>query len=141
MQRRVVARVERVDNDLAEAWTGKDDFRQHRVTDQHTQIEADDGYDRDQHIAQRMTPDDEPGRHAFGSRGADVVFAQRVQHARAGDAGDVGDHDDAEIDGGQRERPQTFQQVTGARRGDDGEPAHLDGEQYEQKHARYEGGE
>jgi hypothetical protein len=70
-------------------------------------LQAHDGDDRDQRIAQHMAPQRGALRQALGARGAHEVLAQHLQHGRAGDARQDGRLHHGQRDGRQQQRLNT----------------------------------
>ena len=59
------------------------------------------GYDGQEPAAQRVAGDDAPFRGALGAGGADEVLPEDLEHAAAGEAGEVGGGDEAEGESGE----------------------------------------
>ena len=87
----VVAHFNGTDHEAAKTGNGKDDFREHRATEQDTELDTRDGHDRDKRVGQGMLADDHAFHLPFCAGRADVVLAHDFQHAGAGHAGDDGD--------------------------------------------------
>ena len=140
LQHRVVALVERADDQLAQARPVEDDLGQHRVADQDAEIEPDDRDHGNEAVAEGVAPDDGARRHALGARRADVILAEHLEHRRARHPRDIGGHDDGEIDGGEREVAQSLDRIVERPGADHREPAQLDGKDEEQQDRRDEAG-
>ena len=67
-----------------------------RAAEQEADLQADQGHDGDQGVAQRVPQHDGPLREAFRPRGADVVGAENVEDGAARHPGDRPDEDAAE---------------------------------------------
>ena len=95
-----VALGDRLEGQPAQAGQGEDVLDHHRAGHQEAELQADDGGDRDQGVAQHVAAQHPALRQALGAGGADIVLAQRLQHRRAGDAGQ-----DRRLGQGQGQRP------------------------------------
>ena len=76
-----------VDEQLADAVDVEHLLGDDQPADQERELEADDGDDGQQRVAQGMAAHDEPGPHALGAGGADIVLAHHLEqrgthHAR-----------------------------------------------------------
>ena len=80
---RVVGSFERVEEQQAEAGPAEHPLDHDHPAEQHAGVDGDDGHERDQRVAQRVTPDDLTARHALRPRGAHVVGVQHLEHAVA----------------------------------------------------------
>src|SRR5882672_10345971 len=68
---RIVAVVDRVDGESADAGPGEDGLRDHGAGEELTELQARDGDDRERGIAQRVLHHDEQLGHSLGARSAD----------------------------------------------------------------------
>ena len=79
----VVALVDRVDRQTAEAGDDEDLLGDHSAGDECTELQPDHGHYRDQAVAQCVLADDRPLGEALRARRADVVRAEGAEHRRA----------------------------------------------------------
>ena len=121
---RIVARLHAVDQPVADARPRKDRLGEDGAGQQQSDLQPDDGDDRDQRIAQRVHDDDAPARQPLGARGAHVVLAQHFEHRRARHPRDHRQRNRAERDRRQdqvRQRRAERAHVAGAQRVDEHE--------------------
>src|SRR3546814_7326075 len=76
-----ITRLDRRHQQSPDARPGEDRFSQSRATQHGSKLQADDGQDRNQRVAQRMAggrdlPD------AFAAHGANIVLVQGFEHSR-----------------------------------------------------------
>src|SRR5262245_7794235 len=107
---RIVARIERGDEQAAAARPGEDGFDDDRAAQQGAQFQSDHGNHRDQRVARDMAPDDFFLAQAFGPGGADEVLVHHFEDRRTGHAHQDTEHVDAEGEGGQKQMRQRIPQ-------------------------------
>src|SRR5690606_34070195 len=95
----VIARRDRVVHPAADAGPAEHGLGEQGAGQQRAEAEADDRYDRQQGVAQRVYSYDPALLEALGPGGPDIVLAQDVQHRGAGHA-----HDDGQWDRPERDR-------------------------------------
>src|SRR5437899_304572 len=76
----VVAVVDRLDREPADARPREHRFRHHGAAEQRAELEPGDGDDRDGGVLQGVLGDHERLGQALGARGPDVVRAQHLEH-------------------------------------------------------------
>src|SRR5262245_9963328 len=69
----------RIDEQFADAIDVEHLLGDHQAADQEGELEADHGNDRQQRVAQGVAPHNEPGPHALGLGGADIVLAHDLK--------------------------------------------------------------
>src|SRR3989441_2702508 len=98
LHHRVVAVVDRLNRQAADARPGEDRLGDDRAAEQRAKLDPDDGHDRDRGVLERVLPNDRRTAHAFGPRRADVVLAQHLEHARPRQPRDAGGREEPEGD-------------------------------------------
>src|SRR2546422_2615033 len=83
LHHRIVAVVDGLDRQSADARPGEDRLGDDRAAEQRAQLDPDDGHDRDGGVFEGVLPDDGWIAHALGPRRPDVGLAQHLEHARA----------------------------------------------------------
>jgi len=105
-----VAAQDRGHNEVADTRQSEHRFGHDRATDQKREGKTEDGDHRDECVAQRMVQNHTRFREPFGTRGANVVFAQDVEHARPREAQDQRGVDHAQDDRRQYQMMQAIAQ-------------------------------
>ena len=113
--------------ETADAGPAEDCFGYDGACKQAAKLEADDGEDRDQRVAQGVAVDDCVFCEALGAGGADVVLVELFEHGGADHAGEDGGEAEAQRDRGKDEMQEEAGGGAGACAGDR-QPAELDGE-------------
>src|SRR5207247_177056 len=96
---RVVAVVDRLDGEPAHPRPREHGLGHDGAAEQGSELEPGDGHDRHGRVLQRVLGDDQRLGQALGTRGADVVRAQDLEHGRASEPGDVRPRRTAEREG------------------------------------------
>ena len=86
---RIVARVDRADVLAPRSRDAEDVLDEERADDEAGRRRTDDRHDGDERVAERMPDDHRALPQALRARGPDEVLADRLEHARAGDPGEV----------------------------------------------------
>jgi len=84
-----IALADAVDEVGAEALPGEDGLGDDRAAEKRAGLQADDGDDGDEGVA-NLVAEDAAATESFGARGAHVVLALDLEHAGAGHAHDEG---------------------------------------------------
>src|ERR1700682_5344332 len=100
---RIVARLNAVDQPVADARPGKDGLGQDRAGQQQANLQPDHRDHRNECVAQRVNQHHAPVRQAFGAGGANVILPQHLEHRRARHPGDHREWNRAQRDRGQDE--------------------------------------
>jgi hypothetical protein len=115
---RIVPRGDGLDHVASEPGPGEDHLDEDRPAQHVAELEADHRHRRDQGVPERMPPDDRAFGQPLRPGGPNVVLAEHVEHAGAGEARDVGDRKSAKRERRQEEVPGGAR----ARRGQEAEP-------------------
>ena len=144
LRRREIAGDDGADREPADAGPGEHGLRHHGAAEQERRLQADQGDDRDQRIAQRVMHDHDGLAQALGARGAHEIGAQHFQHGGACQPRDRSDQHQAKR---QRRQDQARQSAVPHRTGAAGErqqrPAEadiLDQDQADEEHRHRDAG-
>src|SRR6266496_6440487 len=129
----IVAIVDGLHGEAADAGPGKDGLRHHRPPQERAELQRGDGENRNGGITEGVLGHDDHLAEPLGARGADVVGAEHLQHGRAREARDRGHGEGAEGERGQYE-------VLPAPPPRGGEEIGLEGEEQDEEDAEEEGG-
>src|ERR1039458_2804764 len=69
--------------------------------------------DREESVAEAMSPDDRGATEALGARGADIIVTEDVEHGDAREAGDVSEGHKGKRDGGEDHLPKRSPTTSG----------------------------
>src|SRR5882724_11873041 len=128
----IVAIVDGLHGEPANAGPGKDGLRHHRPPQERTPMERGGGANRTGGVTEGVLGHHDHLAEPLGSRRADVVGAEHLEHGRAREARDRGHGEGAEGEGGQHE-------VLPAAPPRGGEEIGLEGEEQDEEDAEEEG--
>src|SRR2546427_4505053 len=100
LHHRVVASEDRVDQEQPKPRPAEHRFGEDRPAEQGAELEPDGGDDRDERVAEGVTPEDRPLGEALGPRRAYVVLPEHLEYARPRHARDEGHREGAQSEGG-----------------------------------------
>ena len=106
-------RLRQIQRQLAEALPGEHDLDDHDAGEQVGELDAGDGHDRHQRVAQHVAADDHPAGEALGPGRAGVVLPERLERAGPDEPGEDGARHRADDHGGQHEVPRPLDRVLG----------------------------
>ena len=90
---RVVSDRYGFDHEAPEARPRENGFHDDRTAEKKTELESYHGHDRNEGVAERVLPNDEPLGHALGPRGADVLLVQDFEEGGKRESRHDGGHD------------------------------------------------
>src|SRR5690625_5023622 len=135
---RVIARFDRVQDQVSESGPVEDQFDEHRPAEQVPEADTDDDNDGDECAPQRVAEQHGAAVESLRCRCPHVVLAELLEHRRAHEPGDVTDPGEGQSRDRQHEVPELVHDVTAISGATDGKPAELDGEEQQQEQARHE---
>src|SRR4029079_1126776 len=101
LEHAVVALVDRLDDEEADARVREDVLDRDRPADDVAERERDERDDREHRVPEPVLPDGCPVRQALRAGGQDVVLAERLEHRGADDERVLAEDDEPERQGGQ----------------------------------------
>src|SRR6188508_350708 len=96
LQHRIVALVDRLDDQEPDARVREDVLNGDRAADDEPERQRNEGDYREHRVAEPVLPDRRPVREAFCPRGEDVVLTERLEHRRPDDERVLAEDDEAE---------------------------------------------
>src|SRR5580765_2184277 len=103
LHEREVLGEDAADDEAPEPRAAEDGLHDDGAGQEVPELQAEDRDDGDERVLEGVAHDDTPPREALGPRGAHVVLAEHLEHARASEPRDDGRGDGAERHGGQDE--------------------------------------
>src|SRR6187200_1169728 len=100
LQHRIVALVDRLDDEESDARVREDVLDGDRAADDEPERQRDERDDREHRVAEPVLPHRRPVREPLRPRGEDVVLAERLEHRRANDERVLTKDDEAERERG-----------------------------------------
>src|SRR5439155_17769806 len=129
----IVLREDRVDGQLSDPLSREDGLDDDAAGDELSELEPDDGDDRDERVAHRVPADDQPERQPLRTGGSDVLAAEHLEQRRTCQARDEAGRVIAEDE---RRHDEPIQPARAPR----WEQAEADREQQDEEHREEEAG-